>query len=166
MRLIIPFPADTKLSLEITLQGESITTIDYIFSIPVSHQKKTASHPETQIRDEFSSYFKDPAHEFSLSCELEGATAFQQRVWQALKEIPSGEVKTYAQLAAHLDSSPRAVGNACRANRVPIIIPCHRVIAASGIGGYAGDSQTNQKGNIDYIAIKRWLLKHEKESFK
>ena len=77
------------------------------------------------------------------------------RVWQALQKIPYGEVKTYGQLAKELKSSARAVGNACRANPIPIVIPCHRIVAVSGIGGYAG------KTDGPVLERKRWLLAHE-----
>ena len=62
---------------------------------------------------------------------------------------------TYGEMAKKLDSSPRAVGNACRANPLPIIIPCHRVVSQSGIGGYGGHTE----GEV--LAIKEWLLHHE-----
>lgn len=81
-------------------------------------------------------------------------TNFQQRVWSELAHIPWGECITYAELAQRLDTSPRAVGGALRANPIPILIPCHRVVAASGLGGYAGASELGQ-------ARKRWLLRHE-----
>ncbi len=81
-------------------------------------------------------------------------TAFQQRVWGALQQIPYGETMTYAELARHVGSSARAVGGALRANPLPIFIPCHRVVSASGLGGYAGISELGQKR-------KRCLLAHE-----
>lgn len=86
-------------------------------------------------------------------------TVFQQAVWQSLREIPRGETRTYGQIAKQLNSSARAVGNACRKNPVAIIIPCHRVVAANGIGGYAGETEGNQ------LMIKKWLLKHEGADF-
>jgi len=81
-------------------------------------------------------------------------TVFQQRVWSALLDIPWGESMTYAELARRVGSAPRAVGGALRANPIPILIPCHRVVAASALGGYAGASELGQ-------ARKRWLLRHE-----
>lgn len=82
-------------------------------------------------------------------------TDFQQRVWRALQTIPPGQVTTYGALAERLGSSARAVGNACRHNPVPILVPCHRVVAANSLGGFAGDVS----GHL--IAIKRRLLAHE-----
>lgn len=107
-----------------------------------------------QLRLELTAYFSDNRFCFSLPLDLQG-TKFQQRVWHALTRIPVGKTVTYGQLAKQLKSSPRAVGNACRANPVPIIIPCHRVIAKQGIGGYDGQTRGTR------LDIKRWLLKHE-----
>ncbi|MDX1252513.1 MAG: methylated-DNA--[protein]-cysteine S-methyltransferase [Gammaproteobacteria bacterium] len=99
-------------------------------------------------------YFADPSHVFSLPLALPG-TPFQQRVWQALCAIPPGQPRRYGELARQLGSGARAVGGACRANPVPIIVPCHRVVGAQGLGGYLG--ATAEEG----LLIKRWLLEHE-----
>jgi len=82
-------------------------------------------------------------------------TPFQKRVWQALLEIPPGRVRTYGDLARSLGTSPRAVGNACRANPIPLLIPCHRVVAADGLGGFAGETTGT------WPDLKRWLLRLE-----
>ena len=82
-------------------------------------------------------------------------TPFQKAVWLELCKIPLGEIRTYGEIARKLNSSARAVGNACRKNPIQIIIPCHRVISAKGLGGYAGETDGKQ------INIKRWLLSHE-----
>lgn len=82
-------------------------------------------------------------------------TVFQKKVWQALQQIPSGETLTYGEVAKKLDTGPRAIGGACRRNPVPLLIPCHRVVAASGDGGFAGHTHGH------WMEIKRWLLSHE-----
>ena len=82
-------------------------------------------------------------------------TPFQKKVWLALQKIPAGQVMTYGELAKQLKTSARAVGNACRANPMPLVIPCHRVVAKSGLGGFSG----SQEGAP--IKIKKWLLEHE-----
>ena len=82
-------------------------------------------------------------------------TEFQQRVWAVLRNIPAGSVRTYGDIASELDSSPRAVGNACRANPIPLFIPCHRVVAKSGIGGFAGKTDGLN------MTLKVALLRHE-----
>ena len=83
-------------------------------------------------------------------------TEFQLRVWQALRQIPSGQTRTYGDLAHRLRSSPRAVGNACRNNPLPLLIPCHRVVSAAGIGGFSGCTEGH------WLEIKQWLLEHER----
>ena len=106
------------------------------------------------ISGQLNAYFKNPHVVFDLPLCVNG-TAFQQRVWSSLRDIPAGETRSYGQLAKLLKSSPRAVGNACRRNPLPIIIPCHRVVSVKGIGGFAGDTEGEN------IRIKRWLLSHE-----
>jgi methylated-DNA-[protein]-cysteine S-methyltransferase len=82
-------------------------------------------------------------------------TPFQRRVWQRLSAIPPGEALSYGALARELGTSARAVGGACRTNPIPLVIPCHRVVATNGLGGYSGE-----RGG-DWLAKKRWLLAHE-----
>ena len=100
-------------------------------------------------------YFVDPWRPLSVPVELDG-TEFQQRVWRALCRIPAGRVRCYGELAKELHSSARAVGNACRANPIPIIVPCHRVVAVNGLGGFMG----RQSGRP--ARLKQWLLEHER----
>ena len=91
---------------------------------------------EAQLRE----YFAGARRTFDLPLAPHG-TAFQQRVWAALRTIPYGETRTYGELAAAIDSpnASRAVGMANHRNPIPIIIPCHRVIGANGtLTGYAG----------------------------
>ncbi len=97
------------------------------------------------------------AYFFGNRCALNlpvapAGTKFQKAVWKQILAIPYGEVRTYGEMALWLRSSPRAVGVTCGRNPIPIIIPCHRVVAASGLGGYSGS------GGID---TKQWLLKLE-----
>jgi len=95
---------------------------------------------------------------FGIRLRADG-TEFQQRVWRALQAIPWGETRTYGEIAAELGTSARAVGNACRRNPIPLVIPCHRVVAAAGTGGYGGETHG------EWIKIKRWLLHHENSRF-
>ncbi|XXF09292.1 bifunctional DNA-binding transcriptional regulator/O6-methylguanine-DNA methyltransferase Ada [Pseudomonas sp. D1-3] len=79
---------------------------------------------------------REPARAAGLPLDLRG-TAFQQRVWQALRAIPVGQTRTYGQLATTLDSHPRAIARACASNPLGLLVPCHRVTAADGsLGGY------------------------------
>lgn len=98
-------------------------------------------------------YLQNPGFLFHIPLSQHG-TAFQQRVWQAIAAIPVGQVRTYGQLAHEIGSGPRAVANACGANHLPLIVPCHRVVAQNGLGGFM---QGKQGGAL----IKQWLLKHE-----
>jgi len=82
-------------------------------------------------------------------------TAFQKKVWAALLQIPPGHTKTYGELARQLGTSARAIGGACRANPIPLLIPCHRVVAAHGDGGFAGHTACR------WMDIKRRLLQLE-----
>lgn len=103
---------------------------------------------------QLAAYFVDATADFDLPLDL-GGTPFQQRVWAAIRSIPPGSTRTYRDLARDLGSAPRAVGQACRANPCPIVVPCHRVVSVNGLGGFAGD-RTGRK-----LAVKRWLLRHE-----
>ena len=99
-------------------------------------------------------YRADPDAPFDLPLLVEG-TPFQRRLWAALCEIPRGKTLTYGELARRLDAEAVAVGQACGDNRLPIVIPCHRVVAAKGIGGFA-----HATGGY-LLEAKRWLLMHE-----
>jgi len=105
--------------------------------------------------DQLSSYFIDPQSECKLKLAERG-TVFQRRVWQYLQTIPPGETRTYTELAQALDTSGRAVGNACRANPFAIVVPCHRVVSKAGLGGYYGKTDGSE------IDLKQWLLEHER----
>ena len=99
-------------------------------------------------------YREDPDAKFDLPLLIEG-TEFQRRLWSALCEIPRGRTLTYGEMARKLDGEARAVGQACGDNRLPIVIPCHRVVAADGIGGFGHSTS----GFL--LDAKRWLLMHE-----
>lgn len=91
----------------------------------------------TRFRDEVTAYFAGDLKVFTLPL-APGGRPFQQAFLQALCAIPYGETRTYGDLAKDLDVSPQAIGQACGANRIAILIPCHRVLAADGLGGYSG----------------------------
>jgi methylated-DNA-[protein]-cysteine S-methyltransferase len=117
-------------------------------------QHPIAQHPSfKQITQEILAYLQQPHQAFSLPAQLSGS-AFQQKVWLAILAIPLGQTRTYSELAAQLQSGPRAVANACGANRLPLLIPCHRVVAKNGLGGF-------MRGDKNGLSIKRWLLAHE-----
>jgi methylated-DNA-[protein]-cysteine S-methyltransferase len=115
-------------------------------------------HPQNQLAEsvamQLERYREDPDAAFDLPLLIEG-TPFQRRLWEALCEIPRGRTLTYGELAQRLGAPARAVGQACGDNRLPIVIPCHRVVAANGIGGFSH----SRSGYL--IEAKRWLLVHE-----
>jgi len=101
-------------------------------------------------------YFADPRAGLPcLPLAPAPSTAFQRRVWRAMRAIPVGESRTYGEVARWLGSSARAVGGAARANPWPVLVPCHRIVAAADLGGYGGE--TSGPG----LGVKRWLLAHE-----
>lgn len=102
------------------------------------------------IVSQLNQYFQCPSFEFNIPYQLQG-TPFQTKVWQAINNLPVQTTVSYGALANKLKTGARAVGNACRANPLPILIPCHRVIAQGNLGGYKGKE----------ISIKKWLLNHE-----
>jgi AraC family transcriptional regulator of adaptative response/methylated-DNA-[protein]-cysteine methyltransferase len=110
------------------------------------------SEPLQSIEKELSQYFEGSLTEFKTPLHLLGSP-FQKSVWEALKKIPYGETRSYAEISAAIKkpSAFRAVANANGANKIAIVIPCHRVINSNGeIGGYGGG-----------VSRKKWLIDHE-----
>jgi methylated-DNA-[protein]-cysteine S-methyltransferase len=93
-------------------------------------------------------YFDAARLEFDLPLAPAG-TPYRRRVWEALRRIPPAQTRSYADIARAVGGSPRAVGGANAANPIPILIPCHRVVAVDGIGGYSGG---------EGLKTKRYLL--------
>lgn len=101
-------------------------------------------------------YLTDSSFVFALPLRPSG-THFQRRVWEQIAAIPNHQTRTYGELAKALHNAPRAVGQACGANPFPLVVPCHRVIAAGGkLGGFA------RHGGGFLLDVKRWLLAHER----
>jgi len=147
----IPVPG-AKMRLGIRVQEDNLREIAFV-SDSVSLKSPATAGAKNVVR-QLKSYFLEPDYRFSLSLEPVG-TPFQKRVWKMLRRCPNGKVWSYGELAKKLNSGPRAVGNACRHNPIPIIVPCHRIVSAKGIGGYSGKTAGN------YLMIKQWLLHHE-----
>lgn len=113
-----------------------------------------AAQPFAQyVALQLQQYLDHPGHVLEVPYIMQG-TPFQKRVWRAMMEIPLGQVWTYSELAERVGSGPRAVANVCGANHLPLLVPCHRIVAKSGIGGF----MKNDKHGLD---VKRWLLQHE-----
>ena len=134
-----------------TLDGK-VTQVDY--GVRQDASKKITDPLHNRIKQQIQSYFDRPTKRFDVPLALQG-TQFQLKVWRALQAIPVSQTLSYGELAARLHTSARAVGNACRANPVPLIVPCHRVVAKHGIGGFSGATRGKA------VERKRWLLQHE-----
>ncbi len=147
---VISFPA---MKVAVATRGETVTAIVYLppDAAVMAPRNGLAERAARQLER----YRADPDAAFDLPLELRG-TEFQRRVWRALERIPRGELRTYGALAKSLGTAARAVGQACGENRFPVVIPCHRVVAASGIGGFAHA----REGYL--LEAKRWLLAHER----
>jgi len=142
-------------AVAITLNGGQLA-IELLVALPadpVQVTKRSDNPLVMQICRQIVQYLEQPAAKFDMPLAQQG-TAFQQRVWQAIAAIPLGEVRTYGELAREIGSGPRAVANACGANNLPLLVPCHRVVAQHGLGGF-------MQGKENSLLIKRWLLKHE-----
>lgn len=96
---------------------------------------------------QLAAYFDGSLTAFDLPLAPAGSD-HQKRVWQAMNEIPYGETRTYGELARQAESVARAVGGACGANPIPVILPCHRVVAANGDGGFSGKGGLKTKAAL------------------
>ncbi|WMW79716.1 methylated-DNA--[protein]-cysteine S-methyltransferase [Undibacterium cyanobacteriorum] len=125
--------------------------------LPNRFQEKAPSDAcAEKTAQQILAYFDDPDFRFDLPLKQCG-TDFQHRVWRAISAIPRGQVKTYGEVAKHIASAPRAVGQACGANWFPLVIPCHRVTATGGLGGFA--HHDDESGF--HLGVKRFLLRFE-----
>lgn len=104
------------------------------------------------IKEELNAYFTHPQHRLQIPLKPAG-TSFQLHIWHSLLVIPAGRTITYGELALRMQTSPRAVGQACKKNPLPLFIPCHRVVGKNDYGGYMGSKTALQH--------KLALLKHE-----
>lgn len=125
--------------------------------IDTPQAEKISDHPFVQyVASQLSQYFANPQTSLEIPIAVSG-TPFQKRVWKAIAAIPAGKTLSYGELAEKVGSGPRAVANVCGANQVPLVIPCHRVVAKNGLGGF-------MQGKENGLAVKKWLLDHEKQA--
>jgi methylated-DNA-[protein]-cysteine S-methyltransferase len=152
--VVVGFP---KMKVAVKTRSECVFEIRYLpfHTEPLAPRSALAEKAARQLER----YREDPDAGFDLPLLVEG-TPFQRRLWEALCAIPRGRTLTYGELGRRLAAPARAVGQACGDNRLPIVIPCHRVIAADGIGGFAH----TRHGYL--IEAKRWLLEHERGVFE
>ena len=138
--------------LGIRCDDSALIGIDWL---PAAEKPQRASTALAQkICDQLLAYFANPDAKFSVPLKPNG-TAHQQKVWQAMCNIPRGKTRSYGEVASELKSAAQAVGQACGANPIPIIIPCHRIVGKSSLGGFIHQASGNA------LDIKRWLLAHE-----
>jgi methylated-DNA-[protein]-cysteine S-methyltransferase len=147
--VIIEFP---KMKVAVRTRDGFVCDIAYL--PPSVSLKSPANELAEKAARQLERYRSDPDTRFELPLLIEG-TPFQRRLWEALCGIPRGRTLTYGELARRLGGEARAVGQACGDNRLPIVIPCHRVVAANGLGGFA-----HATGGY-LLEAKRWLLAHE-----
>ena len=131
------------------------TEVTEIIFLPPQAETAPRSPLAAETSRQLHAYLADAGFRFDLPLAATG-TDYRRRVWRAISSIPRGEVRTYGEPACALASAPRAVGQACGANPLPVVVPCHRVVARSGaLGGFA-----HSRGGL-LLDIKRWLLNHE-----
>jgi methylated-DNA-[protein]-cysteine S-methyltransferase len=147
--VVVAFP---RMKVAVKTREERVVEIRYL--PPAATCVEPANALAEEAARQLERYREDPDSPFELPLVVDG-TPFQRRLWEALCAIPRGQTRTYGELARRLDSQARAVGQACGDNHLPIVIPCHRVVASGGIGGFAHSS----RGYL--IEAKRWLLAHE-----
>lgn len=148
---IVPSPFGS-IGVRLTPDQFRVFELSYLSdSVDRQGESELAQRAYQQISD----YLNHPECTFDLPLTEHG-TAFQNRVWHSISQIECGQVLSYKQVGLLIGcGSPRAVGGACGANPYPLIVPCHRVVAAHGIGGFASHDDGF------YIGVKRWLLQHE-----
>jgi len=150
--VVLDFP---KMKVAVATHGGCVTHIRYL--PPAAEALAPRNALAERAARQLERYRDDPDAAFDLPLLVEG-TDFQKRVWDAMCAIPRGRTRTYGELARELGGEARAVGQACGDNRLPIVIPCHRVVAADGIGGFG-----HATGGY-LLEAKRWLLMHERSA--
>jgi methylated-DNA-[protein]-cysteine S-methyltransferase len=156
--VVIEFP---KMKVGVATRDERVVEIKYL---PPSAPAMAPKNPLAErAARQLERYRTDPDTKFDLPVVIEG-TPLQRAVWDAMCAIPRGRTRTYGDIARELEAAhfatPRDIGQACGDNRLPIVIPCHRVVAANGLGGFAHATS----GYL--IEVKRWLLAHEAPAFE
>ena len=150
IEFVLPSPVG---NLAACLDGEALVNLSYTGKPATRLPRSQAARDlVSQLRHYF---YQDAKHRFAIKLKLQGTT-FQKRVWRVLQTIPCGSFLRYGDIAERLRSGPRAVGNACGRNPISIVVPCHRVLASHGLGGYSGSGAA-----IEPLHIKAWLLGHE-----
>jgi len=145
----VDFP---RMKVAVATRGERVVEIRYLPSSAPRVEAKNALAAEA--KRQLESYREDPDAKFDLPIVIDGSE-LERAVWRAMCAIPRGRTRTYGDIAKEVGGEARQVGQACGDNRFPIVIPCHRVVAADGLGGFA-----HSTGGY-LLEVKRWLLAHE-----
>ena len=132
--------------LTVSAEDEAIIAVDWGWG-----RDQTETPTLLRAREQLQAYFDRQRTCFDLPLAPHGSQ-YRRRVWAALCAIPAGQTRTYAEIARVAGGSPRSVGQANGANPIPVLIPCHRVVAAASLGGYSGG---------DGLDTKRFLLQLE-----
>ncbi len=138
--VVLPKPSRRAVEREL-LSGRSLNVVGAYGGMPIRTEAETAARHLRTARSAIIAYLSGKARAFSLPLDIEGRTPFQVKVWQALRTIPYGRVRSYGWVARKIGKpgAARAVGAACGANPVPLLVPCHRVVAGDGsLGGFSG----------------------------
>jgi methylated-DNA-[protein]-cysteine S-methyltransferase len=155
-KIVLTLPVGPIKHLLLETDGELTQGISILFDHKLAEQD-TATLPKCLdgIAKQLCDYSRQAHNNWTLDFSERG-TPYQRKVWRYLQTIPMGTTQCYGEVAKALNSSARAVGNACRANPFLLVIPCHRVVKSTGLGGFGGKTEG------EAIAIKQWLLAHEK----
>ena len=140
--------------LGVIADTQGIHRIDFLPADQAVLINRAGNAAIAQLAAALMQYWDNPVMRFNLPLCYQGS-AHQLKVWHALLAIAPGQTCSYGEIAVAIRSSPRAVGQACGANPLPIVIPCHRVVAKTGQGGFM---HQRAGAALDY---KTWLLSHE-----
>jgi methylated-DNA-[protein]-cysteine S-methyltransferase len=152
--VVVEFP---RMKVAVKTRDDRVVEISYL---PLSAKSLAPQNAlAARAAEQLEGYRENPDTRFDLPVLVEG-TPLQRAVWEAMCAIPRGKTRTYGELARELGADARAIGQACGDNRLPIVIPCHRVVAADGIGGFG-----HATGGY-LLEAKRWLLMHEAPAFE
>jgi methylated-DNA-[protein]-cysteine S-methyltransferase len=152
--VVVDFP---RMKVGVATRGERVVELRFL---PPSASTLPPRNPLAErAAQQLERYREDPDARFELPVLIEG-TELQRGVWDAMCAIPRGRTRTYGELARELGADARAIGQACGDNRLPLVIPCHRIVAADGIGGFG-----HATGGY-LLDVKRWLLAHEAPAFE
>ena len=144
--------------MQINIENDNLVSTNYLAKNLKNYSRQiNSSKLAINIFKQLDLYFADAKHKINIDFVFNKipSTDFQRKVWKTIQKIPVGKTITYGDIADKLKTSPRAVGNACAANHLPLLIPCHRVVGIRSLGGF-----NHQRDGL-MLQLKSWLLDHE-----